>query len=78
MISLIKSPKEKKLKIVNITGGTGIRRRLFSLGIHKNDIIILDSCSMFRGPVLIKNLTTDTSVAVGRGIASKIMVDIIE
>lgn len=78
MISLIKSPKEKKLKIVNITGGTGVRRRLFSLGIHKNDIIILDSCSMLRGPVLIKNLTTDTSVAVGRGIASKIMVDIIE
>jgi len=78
MNNLIKSPKEKKLKIVSISGGTGVRRRLFSLGIHKNDIIMLDSCSMYRGPVLIKNMTTDTSVAVGRGIANKIMVDIIE
>jgi len=78
MISLIKSPKEKKLKITNISGGTGVRRRLFSLGIHKNDIIMMDSCSMHRGPVLIRNMNTGTSVALGRGIASKIMVDIIE
>ncbi len=78
MINLIRSPKRKKLKIINISGGTEVRRRLFALGIHKGDIIKLDSRGMFRGPVLIKNLSTDISVAIGRGIASKIMVDIVE
>ncbi|MBD3414206.1 MAG: ferrous iron transport protein A [Candidatus Aminicenantes bacterium] len=78
MTNLIGSPKHKKLKIINISGGTEVRRRLFSLGIHKGDIVQLDTRSMFRGPVLIKNLSTDTSVAIGRGIASKITVDILE
>ncbi len=78
MMSLINSPRGKQLRITNIAGGAEVRRRLFSLGIHKDDIVELDSRSMFRGPVLIRNNTTGTSVAIGRGIASKIMVDIVE
>ena len=78
MVSLIRSPKGRRLRIVNISGGAEVRRRLFSLGIHKDNIIQLDSFSLFRGPVLIKNITLGTSVAIGRGIASKIMVDIVE
>jgi len=78
MVSLIRSPKGRRLRIINISGGTEVRRRLFSLGIHKDNIIELDSFSLFRGPVLIKNITSGTSVAIGRGIASKIMVDIVE
>ena len=78
MMSLINSPRGKHLRITNISGGVEVRRRLFSLGIHKDDIVELDSRSMFRGPVLIRNNTTGTSVAIGRGIASKILVDIIE
>ncbi len=78
MMSLINSPRGKHLRITNIAGGTEVRRRLFSLGIHKDDIVELDSRSMFRGPVLIRNNTSGTSVAIGRGIASKIMVNIVE
>jgi len=78
MISLINAPLDSPLKIVDILGGHGVRRRLFALGFHKEDIIELDSRSILRGPVLIKNLTSDTSVALGRGIAQKIMVEIID
>ncbi len=78
MISLINAPLDSSLKIVDILGGHGVRRRLFALGFHKEDIIELDSRSILRGPVLIKNLTSDTSVALGRGIAQKIMVEIID
>lgn len=78
MISLIDAPKDKRLRIVDVQGGHGVRRKLLSLGFHKNDIVELDSRSIFGGPVLIKDLTSDTSVALGRGIAQKIMVDIID
>ena len=77
MMTLTKAPKDKKLRIVAIDGGTGVRRRLFSLGFHKNDIIELDSKSILRGPVLIRNINSDSTVAVGRGIAQKIMVEVI-
>lgn len=78
MISLIQAPSDTPLRIAGISGGHGARRRLLALGFHKSDIIELDSRSILRGPVLIKNLTSDTSVALGRGIAQKILVEIID
>lgn len=77
MVSLAQAPSDTPLKIVAIFGGHGIRRRLFALGFHKNDLIELDSQSIFRGPILVRNLTSDTSVALGRGIARRIMVEIV-
>ena len=78
VISLIQAPGDTPLKIVDILGGHGVRRRLIVMGFHKNDTIELYSRAILRGPVLVKNLTSDTSIALGRGIAQKIMVEIIE
>jgi len=78
MMNLMKAPNDKQLRIVGFSGGHELRRKLLSLGLHKNDIIELDTRSIFKGPILIKDLTTDTSLALGRGIAQKIMVEIIE
>ncbi len=78
MISLIQAPCDKQLRIVNIQGGHGVRRRLLSLGFHKNHLIELDSRSIFGGPLLVRDLTSDTSVALGRGIARNIMVEIVD
>lgn len=78
MMSLVQAPQDTPLRIVDILGGHGIRRRLFALGFHKNDLIELDSQSIFRGPILVRNLTLDTSVALGRGVAQKIMVEIVD
>ena len=77
MVSLINAPEDTSLRIVDISGGHGVRRRLFALGFHKDDIIELDSRSILRGPILVKNLSTDASVALGRGVARKIMVEVI-
>lgn len=77
MISLLQAPKGKPLKVVAILGGEGVRRRLFALGFHKDDIIEVNAQGILRGPILVKNLSTDTSVALGRGIAQKVMVDIV-
>lgn len=78
MISLIHAPPDTPLRIVDILGGHGVRRRLLTLGFHKSNIIELDSRGIFGGPLLVRNLTSDTSVALGRGIAQKIMVEIID
>jgi len=77
MVSLVDVPADKRVKIVKISGGYGIHRKLLSMGFHKDDILELDSKSIFKGPVLIKNLNSETSVALGRGIAQKIMVEIL-
>jgi Fe2+ transport system protein FeoA len=78
MINLTKAPLNKQLRIIEFRGGHGLRRRLISLGFHKNDVISLDSRSLFGGPILIRNLTSDTIVALGRGIARKLWVEVIE
>ncbi|MCP2520699.1 ferrous iron transport protein A [Candidatus Aminicenantes bacterium AC-335-B20] len=77
MLSLIDAPLDKPLKIIQFLGGHGMRRKLMSLGIHIGDVIEVDSRSPFGGPVLIKSLTNNTTVALGRGIARKIMVTVI-
>ena len=77
MISLTDAPGDKRLKIIAILGGYGIHRKLLSLGFHKNDIIELDSKSILKGPILIKYVSSGSSVALGRGIAQKIMVEIV-
>lgn len=78
MMSLAQAPPDTPLKIVDIFGGYGVRRRLFALGFHKNDLVELDSQGLFRGPILVRNLTSDISVALGRGIAQKIIVEVVD
>ena len=78
MVRLSKAPHETKLRIVDIEGGYGVRRRLLSMGFHKNDLVMLEKRSILGGPVAIRSMSSDTSVALGRGIASKILVEIVE
>lgn len=78
MTTLAQAPPDTPLRIIDIAGGHGIRRRLFSMGFHKDDLIEIDSHSIFRGPILVRNLSTDTAVALGRGIAQKIIVEVVD
>lgn len=78
MKTLIQAPHRTPLKIINISGGEGVRRRLLALGFHKDDVVEFDMQGILRGPVLVKNLTSGTTVALGRGIAQKIIVEVID
>jgi ferrous iron transport protein A len=77
MKSLAEAPRGKHLKIVSVSGGEGVRRRLFALGFHTGDIVEVNAHGILRGPLLVNNVTTDTSVALGRGIAQKILVEML-
>ena len=73
-INLVEAPSEKELEVIGIKAGTTAKQRLISMGFHAGDKIIKYNGSSW-GPVLIKNITLDSSkIAIGKGLASKILV----
>ena len=77
MLNLFDTPKDRPVRIVQFLGGHGVRTKLMLLGLHVGDIIEVDSRSLFGGPILIKSLTNNTTIAIGRGIANKILVELV-
>lgn len=77
-INLYDAEAGKGLKVVEIVSGREAKRRLLSIGIKFNDILMkLDSPPW--GAVLVKNLSTDsTKLAVGRNLARKILVQYVD
>jgi len=67
--------ENQKVKVVSISGGWGIRQRLGCLGIHPGDIITIKRSAIMQGPILIK--IHGNQVALGRGVASRILVEVI-
>lgn len=76
LCSLTEVPEGEVLKIVEIRGSQGLHRRLLALGFHPGDLVTLENEALMNGPVLVKNLTMGSRVALGRGIAQKIMVEV--
>jgi Fe2+ transport system protein FeoA len=75
MMSLLEAPRRVRLKVIDIAGGEGARRRLFSLGFHAGDEIECKAQGILGGPIIIKNIRSGVTAAVGRGIARKILVE---
>ncbi|OGD29321.1 MAG: hypothetical protein A2Y56_10595 [Candidatus Aminicenantes bacterium RBG_13_63_10] len=73
--SLAEIKSNAAVRVVSIEGGRGVRQRLFALGFHIGDRVVLQGHGPFRGPLLVNNLTTGTCLAVGRGIAQRIQVE---
>ena len=65
--------ENKKAKVIDIEGGAGIRQRLSQMGIHPGDIITILRYGALRGPILIE--IHGSQVALGRGIASRVIVE---
>jgi len=68
--------ENKKAKVIDIQGGQGIRQRLSQMGIHPGDEITMLRYGALRGPLLIE--VHSSQVALGRGIASRIIVEELE
>jgi Fe2+ transport system protein FeoA len=74
-MNLLDAPANAPLRVVALLGGEGFCRRLLSLGFHRGDVVRLDSRAPFRGPLLVMNMTSGCQVALGRGVARKIIVE---
>lgn len=64
----------KQVRVVAIEGGKNVRSHLSLLGIHIGDWLKVVERAPFRGPVLVE--INGTRVAIGRGVAAKVIVDI--
>jgi len=73
-ITLDSIRESQKVKVINISGGWGIRQRLAGLGIHPGNEITVKKSAIMRGPILIS--IHGNQVALGRGIARKIIVEV--
>jgi len=60
--------------VVGVMGGHGLIRRLDALGIRPGRKVTKLSSTLFRGPVILR--ADNTQVAVGFGMARKIIVEL--
>ncbi len=74
MISLIDIPLGKKATISAIHGGYGLIQKLENMGFRVGKEITVVNKQWRRGPVIIQS--GNTQMALGFGIARKIMVEI--
>jgi Fe2+ transport system protein FeoA len=74
-MSLVEAPVNFKLKISDIQSGMEAKRQLNHIGLHEDDLLIKVNNNKW-GPVLIRNLSNGISkIAIGRGLAEKILVE---
>jgi len=74
MMALDTVDVKKKARVILIDGGQRVRAHLNNLGIHIGDWLVVVERAPFRGPVLVE--VDGTRLALGRGIASKVQVEI--
>ena len=65
---------KRRARVIMIEGGHRVRAHLNTLGIHIGDWLTVVERAPFRGPVLVE--VNGSRLALGRGIAAKIRVDI--
>lgn len=74
MISLIEMPASKKGTIAAINGGYGLVKKLDRMGFRIGKEITKVSGQWMKGPVVIRS--GNTEIAIGFGMANKIMVEV--
>ena len=75
IVSLDGIGAKRRASVVSIGGGWGVRQRLNQMGIHVDDTLEIRRCCSMGGPILIRVHGSD--IALGRGLARKIMVQTI-
>ncbi|HAM39115.1 MAG TPA: ferrous iron transport protein A [Elusimicrobia bacterium] len=73
IVSLLNLVENKTGRVVKIEGGHGIQKKLETLGIRNNVKIKKLSSQLMGGPIIIN--VGQTKIAIGRGIANKIIVE---
>ncbi|MHB8053941.1 MAG: FeoA family protein [Candidatus Aminicenantales bacterium] len=72
-MSIIDLKNGQKGKIVNILGGLGVSRKLGNMGIRIGSQVCNLSGNFMKGPIVVQS--GRTQVAIGQGLAGKIMIE---
>jgi len=71
---LASAPPGRRCRVVNIVGGLGITQRLYEMGLTPGSVVEVESSG--GGPVVVK--VRGVSIVIGRGMASKIIVELLD
>jgi ferrous iron transport protein A len=74
-IELTRAPCNQPLEVRTINGDHGWEKKFESMGIRKGKHIRIIACQPFGGPVVVE--INGSKISLGRGIASKIEVEIL-
>lgn len=74
--TLLDIPKGKKVKIHTIQRGHGFQKKLQAMGIREGQTVTIISKQPFRGPLTI--MVGSSQMTLGRGMAQKITVEVLE
>ncbi|MHA1589781.1 MAG: FeoA family protein [Candidatus Njordarchaeales archaeon] len=67
-------PKGARARIINVIGGWGVRQRLYEMGIYPGaEIVVIENRGV--GPVIVSS--KGGQIAIGRGMARRIIVEVI-
>ncbi len=69
--TLINASKGSKVKVVDVVAGTGLKNRLMQMGLTPGTVVEVVENS--RGPIIVS--VKGVTLALGRGMASKIVVE---
>ncbi|OGU54555.1 MAG: hypothetical protein A2V66_02830 [Ignavibacteria bacterium RBG_13_36_8] len=73
MCNLTDFKKGSKVRIADISAGYGAKRNLMNIGLSVGDIIEIKRISSLRGPIIV--LYENTEIAIGHGLAQKILAE---
>ena len=75
-MNLVDIPQGVCAKVICIEGGHGCREKIQNLGIREGKNIKKITAALSRGPVVVK--VGSTQIAIGRGMASSVIVELIQ
>jgi len=73
MKTLLDVKEHTRVRIKAVVGGRGVQQQLVQLGIGVDSIVMVQRSAPFAGPLMLE--CHGRSVVIGRGIASKILVE---
>ena len=71
---LLDAPQEQWLKLTALEGGAGLRARLLQHGLFVGDRVRVLRAAPLKGPLLVE--VNGREIALGRGVAEKIIVEL--
>ena len=75
-IPLTQAKDKTKVRVIDISAGKVMQRRLMGMGIYPGRVIIKLSQFMLKGPVAVK--TGRSIIALGYGAANQILVEVVD
>lgn len=73
VLTLDQIEADQEVRVVRVAGGRGLRQRLNKMGIHSGNSLLVKRSGIIGGPILVH--LQGVNVAIGRGMARKVVVE---